>query len=94
MEDTLTLHRLGVPEALRRILRSTSLIESALSMTETVMGRVKRWRGGDMPLRSTAAGLLMAEKRFRRICGYQKMSKLLAALDADDAKLAASERAA
>ena len=94
LEDTLTLHRLGVPEALRKSLKSTNLIESALSVTETVMGRVKRWRGGDMRLRWTAAGLLMAEKRFRRICGYQKMSKLLTALDADKAKLASAERAA
>jgi len=94
LEDTLTLHRLGVPEALRRSLKSTNLIESALSVTETVMGRVKRWRGGDMRLRWTAAGLLMAEKRFRRICGYQQMPNLIAALDADKAKLATSEQAA
>lgn len=94
LEDTLTLHRLGVPEELRKSLRSTNLIESALSVTETVMGRVKRWRGGDMRLRWTAAGLLMAERRFRRIRGYEKMSKLLAALETDKAKLASSERAA
>ena len=85
---------MGVPEALRRSLNSTNLIESALSVTETVMGRVKRWRGGDMRLRWTAAGLLMAEKRFRRIRGYEEMSKLLAALGADDTKLASSEQAA
>ena len=42
----------------------------------------------------------MAEKRFRRICGYEEMSKLLAALDADKAHnnnkamLASSEQAA
>ncbi|MDK1104409.1 MAG: transposase, partial [Actinomycetota bacterium] len=30
LEDTLTLHRLSVPEALRRSLKSTNLIESAL----------------------------------------------------------------
>ena len=94
LEDTLTLHRLGVPEDLRKSLRCTNLIESALSVTETVMGRVKRWRGGDMRLRWTAAGLLMVEKRFRRIRGYEKMSKLLAALDSDKAKLVSSEQAA
>ena len=94
LEDTLTLHRLGVAEELRRSLRSTNLIESALSVTETVMGRVKRWRGGDMRLRWTAAGLLMAEKQFRRVRGYEKMSELLAALDTDKAKLVSSEQAA
>ena len=94
LEDTLTLHRLGVAEELRRSLRSTNLIESALSVTETVMGRVKRWRGGDMRLRWTAAGLLMAEKQFHRVRGYEKMSELLAALDTDKAKLVSSEQAA
>jgi len=94
LEDTLTLHRLGVPEALRRSLGSTNLIESALSVTETVMNRVKRWRGGDMRLRWTAAGLLMAEKRFRRIRGHKQMAKLTAALEASPAALASSERVA
>ena len=94
LEDTLTLHRLGVAEELRGSLRSTNLIESALSVTETVMGRVKRWRGGDMRLRWTAAGLLMAQKQFRRVRGYGKMSELLAALDTDKAKLDSSEQAA
>ena len=47
-----------------------------------------------MRLRWTAAGLLMVEKRFRRIRGYEKMSKLLAALDSDKAKLVSSEQAA
>jgi len=94
LEDTLTLHRLGVPAELRRSLQSTNLIESMLSVAQTVIHRVKRWRGGDMRLRWTAAGILMAEKRFHRICGYRKMSKLLAALDTEKSKLVSSEQAA
>ncbi len=43
--------------------------------------RVKRWRGGDMRLRWTAAGLLMAEKQFRRIRGCRLMPRLMAVLD-------------
>ena len=73
---------------------TTNLIESMLSVAETVIHRVKRWRGGDMRLRWTAAGILMAEKRFHRICGYRKMSKLLAALDTEKSKLVSSEQAA
>ena len=94
LEDTLTLHRLGVPAELRKSLQSTNLIESALSVTETIIGRVKRWRGGDMRLRWTAAGLLMAEKQFRRIRGYKLIPKLLTALDSDKAKLVSPEQAA
>jgi len=37
-----------------------------------VARNVKRWREGDQPLRWTATGLLEAEKKFRRIKGYQE----------------------
>ncbi|MFH0980847.1 MAG: IS256 family transposase, partial [Planctomycetota bacterium] len=87
-EETLTLHRLGLPDQLRKSLQSTNLIESALSVASGVTERVKRWRGGDMRLRWTAAGLLMAEKRFRRIRGHKLMPQLLAALDRMDKKVA------
>src|SRR5215510_5001437 len=33
----------------------------------------KRWREGNQPLRWAATGLLEAEKKFRRIKGYQEM---------------------
>lgn len=81
LAETLTLHRLGLPEPLCKSLQSTNLIESAWSVAADVTRRVKRWRGGDMRLRWSAAGLLQAEKNFRRIRGYQAMPKLLAALD-------------
>ena len=81
LEETLTLHRLGLPEGIRKSLQSTNLIESAFSVAQTVTGRVKRWRGGDMRLRWMASGLLAAEQKFRKIRGYQMMPKLLAALD-------------
>ncbi len=81
LEETLTLHRLGLPEALRTSLQSTNLIESALSVAADVTRRVKRWRGGDMRLRWSAAGLLQAEQNFRRIRGHKAMSELLTALD-------------
>jgi len=46
--------------------------------------RVKRWQGGTMILRSTAAGVLEAERSFRRIAGYRALPKLAAALRAHD----------
>lgn len=92
LEETLTLHRLGLPESLRHSLRSTNLIESALSVAADVTRRVKRWRGGDMRLRWTAAGIVQAQKNFRRIRGYKAMAKLLTALDRSD--VAQSTRAA
>lgn len=94
LEETLTLHRLGLPEPLRKSLQSTNLIESALSVAADVTGRVKRWRGGDMRLRWSAAGLLMAEKRFRRVRGYKLMPKLFATLDAKADAVAQTPEAA
>jgi len=94
LEETLTLHRLGLPDALRKSLQTTNLIESALSVASDVAGRVKRWRAGDMRLRWLATGLLAAEKQFRRVRGHKLMPKLLAALDTGSARIAGGSKAA
>lgn len=94
LEETLTLHRLNVPEELQRSLRSTNLIESAISVTRTLTQRVQRWREGDMRLRWSAAGLLAAENRFRRVRGCKSIPALINAVNAFDVKLAAKQEAA
>lgn len=76
MEETLTVHRLGVGWLLRRTLSSTNPIESCLSTVGKVARNVKRWRGGDQSLRWTATGLLEAEKKFRRVKGYRELEAL------------------
>jgi transposase-like protein len=73
LEETLTVLRLGVGALLRRKLATTNPIESCLSTVQRVARNVKRWREGDQPLRWTAAGLLEAERKFRRIKGYQEI---------------------
>jgi putative transposase len=35
---------------------------------------MKRWSSGEMALRWTAAGMLEAEKQFRRIVGYRDLA--------------------
>lgn len=82
LEETLTVVRLGVPALLRRTLASTNVIESALSVTQTVTDRVKRWRDGDMRRRWCSAGLERAEAKFHRVDGYRQLPHLAAALDA------------
>lgn len=76
LEETLTVHRLGVGWLLRRTLSSTNPIESCLSTVEQVARNVKRWRGGDQSLRWTATALLEAEKKFRRVKGYRELEAL------------------
>ena len=81
LEETLTLHRLRLPEGLRRTLSSTNLIESAFSTVETVCRNVKRWQGGDQYLRWVASGLLWAESRWNRIHGYRELPILVKELE-------------
>lgn len=76
MEETLTVHRLGVGGLLRRTLASTNPIESCLSTVEKVARNVKRWREGEQALRWTATGLLEAQKKFRRVKGYRELELL------------------
>lgn len=81
MEETITVTRLGLSPELRLHLASTNIIESSLSTAQTVSRNVKRWRDGDMRRRWCASGLLVAEKKFRRVKGFRHMSRLIAALD-------------
>jgi putative transposase len=80
LEETLTVHRFGVTGLLRKTLQTTNPIESCFSVSRTVTGRVKRWRGDDMVQRWAVAALLRAEKKFRRIKGYKELPKLAAIL--------------
>ena len=72
LEETLTVHRLGVGELLRRSLANTNPIESCLSTVERVARNVKRWHAGDQALRWTATGLLEAERKFRKVKGFRE----------------------
>ena len=87
LEETLTLTRLALPESLERVLASTNLIENLFSRVRDLARRVKRWQGGAMILRWTAAGALEAERSFRRVAGYRGLPKLLAALRTHDAEI-------
>jgi len=80
LEETLTVHKLEVAGLLRKTLQTTNPIESCFSVSRTITGRVKRWRGDDMVQRWAVSSLLRAEKNFKRIKGYREIPKLIAAL--------------
>src|SRR2546426_8909787 len=77
MEETLTVHKLRMPEMLRKSLSSTNIIESAFSVAEELSRRVKRWREGDHRERWAGSALLLAESKFRLVKGYKEIPKLL-----------------
>ena len=80
MEETLTVHRLRVPEQLRRTLSSTNVIESAFSIVETVCRNVKRWRNGDHIERWIASGLLVAERQIRKVIGHREIPMFISSM--------------
>jgi transposase-like protein len=87
LDETLTVITLGLSDRLRQSLATTNAIESLISRTRHVKRNVKRWRGGQMVLRWTAAAVLEAVKGFRRLKGHKDMPKLVAALRARDQQL-------
>jgi len=50
LEETVTINRFMLSAALRRTLRSTNPIESAIEIAKTTARRVKRWRNGEQGL--------------------------------------------
>ena len=76
LEETLTLHRLGVRGELRRSLRTTNLIESCLSLGERICGRVSRWRDVSQVMRWCGLWLLEAERRMRKVRGWRGLMEL------------------
>jgi transposase-like protein len=83
LEETLTVHRLGISGGLRKTLVTTNPVESAIEIVKTNARRVKRWNGSAMVLRWVGTGLVKAELQFRRVRGYKQMHLLVAALTND-----------
>lgn len=83
LEETLTITRLGVRGPLKRTLQSTNPIESMIECVRRTSRNVKRWQHGEMCLRWTAAGMLEAERQFRRVIGYSELAKLALAVERD-----------
>jgi transposase-like protein len=81
MEETLTLTRLGVTGSLKRTLESTNPCESMIEIVRRTQRNVKRWSSGEMALRWTAAGMLEAERQFRKIIGYRDLATLVIAIE-------------
>jgi putative transposase len=80
MEETLTVHKLHIPQQLRKTLSSTNVIESAFSIVETVCRNVKRWRDGDHIERWIASSLMIAERQFRKVIGHRQIPILLSSM--------------
>jgi hypothetical protein len=63
--------------------RDTNPCESMIECVRRSSRNVKRWQSGEMCLRWTAAGMLEAERQFKRIIGYHDLAKLALAVERD-----------
>jgi putative transposase len=83
MAETLTLTRLGIRGSLKQTLQSTNPCESTIEIVRRTSRNVKRWQSGEICLRWTAAGMLEAERQFRRVIGHRDLAKLALAVERD-----------
>jgi putative transposase len=87
MDETLTVIGLGIKGRLKRTLESTNPAESMIGCVRTTqrnvkhVKHVKHWPSGEMGLRWTAAGMLEAEKQFRKGIGYTQLPPLAVAIE-------------
>ena len=80
LEETLTVHRLDLPDLLRTTFRSTNPIESMFDKVKARGRRVKNWNADNQLARWSASALLLHQKKFRRIKGYRQLPKMIVSL--------------
>jgi transposase-like protein len=83
LEETLTLHRLGMFPLVGRSLKTTNILESVNSQAEERCGRVDHWKNSNQKHRWLAAALLDIEPRLRRLLGYRHLPALREAIIQD-----------
>ena len=83
MEETLTVTRLAITGKLELVLQSTNPCESMIGTVRVIQRNVKNWNSGEMCMRWTAAGMLEAEGRFRKVQGYRGLAQLAIHIEAD-----------
>jgi transposase-like protein len=81
LAEMFTINLMNLPKELCKCLSNTNLIDSGHSAVRRATGRVTRWRDGSMALRWAACGFVVAEKRFSKIQGWEKLWMLKAHLD-------------
>lgn len=91
LEETLTLHRLGLFGTLGRSLKTTNCLESLNAQLGQLTDKVDRWRTSDQKHRWVASAVLAIEPRLRRIKGYRHLTQLQEALQRDIQREAVTE---
>ena len=83
LEETLTLHRLGLTPILKDSFRTTNCIENVNSLLEQLTHNVRRWTNSSQRHRWVASALLDIEPRLRRVKGYRHLPMLRQAIQVE-----------
>ena len=83
LDETLTLHRLGVYGVLGRSLKTTNSLESVNALVEERCAKVDHWQNSSQRHRWLATALLDIEPRLRKVMGYRHLPQLRTALQRD-----------
>ena len=76
LEETLTIHRLGLSPELAQSLSTTNCIEALMAQMGSYTDKVDRWHNSDQILRWTATACMDIEPRMNRIQGHRYLNVL------------------
>ena len=83
LEETLTLHRLGLYETFGRSFATTNAIENLNSQIEKYLRKVKYWKTSSQRYRWVASALYEIEHRMRKVNNYKKLNEMRETLKAE-----------
>ncbi|MFH1187130.1 MAG: transposase [Candidatus Levyibacteriota bacterium] len=76
LEETLTLHKLGLSSELKKSFNTTNCIESVMSQLAQYTDKVDRWRNSYQLIRWTAASLLEIEPMLKTVSNAKYLNVL------------------
>lgn len=80
LEETLTLHRLGLFEKLGTSFKTTNCIENVNKLLATQTDRVDRWQNSNQRQRWVATAMLNIEPRLKKVKGHGHLEELRLAM--------------
>jgi transposase-like protein len=76
LEETLTIHRLGLKADFGKSFSTTNIIENLNSQLVKYIGRVKYWKTSDQRQRWIASALIEIEHKMRRVDNFRNLDKM------------------
>ena len=80
LQETLTLHRLGVADKLRKSLAYTNIVENLNGSMKAHLGKIRRWTDSKHCHRWIAVAATECEPKFKKIKNADHLPKLQQAL--------------